>query len=433
MTNYEHWMHYLDKVQPPPLFAKVGFYYMISTALQRRVWIGDEETRVFPNLYVVFTATAGGGKGLVTGPMDSLLKYHLVPDPAGSVKAQLKAVGVETPPELFPAKKDGSTRPEYLFPCAPDSTTKESLGREMAQSVRTHVVMGSDGNVADVYQHNSLHFNLDELQSLLNDESQKTMIFLLSMYMCKEGVRHETIGRGSDYIAKGCLSLIGSITPTDLIKLLKRDVLKNGFVSRAWFVYDTPKPVDDWLFDDRSPAEKQSKQVLLNWLFKLSQVYGKVTVPPDVRGFIRDYIRKVSSGDRTNKDPNLDTYYQRYQLHLQKAIMSVHFARTTDMILTMEDAYGAIELLEAIETPMHKCFLETGRNEVAGVADQLWIRMLKMPDRAMTERQVKAFVFKDIRNKFEFDSMIEGLINQGKLIAGSNPVSGEKMYQAQIV
>jgi hypothetical protein len=29
--------------------------------------------------------------------------------------------------------------------------------------------------------------------------------------------------------------------------------------------------------------------------------------------------------------------------------------------------------------------------------------------------------------------MIEGLINQDKLITGMNPVTGEKMYQAQIV
>jgi hypothetical protein len=198
-------------------------------------------------------------------------------------------------------------------------------------------------------------------------------------------------------------------------------------------VYDTPKPLSSWVFDNRTPAEKQSKQILLNWLYKLGQLYGQVYYPAEVHEFMNDRLRKISSGIRVNPDPRLDTYYQRYQLHMQKALMAVHFSHSLELEVTLEDAEKAVKLLEDIERPMSKCFVDSGRNEVAGVGENLWRKMLKVDGRALTEKQVRAMTFLDIKNEFEFAHMITGLVNQGKLIEGMDPFSKTKMYQAQEV
>ena len=39
MTNIEKWRHFLKDLESPDMFVDWGFYSMIATALQRRVWL----------------------------------------------------------------------------------------------------------------------------------------------------------------------------------------------------------------------------------------------------------------------------------------------------------------------------------------------------------------------------------------------------------
>ena len=75
-SNLERWRYYCSTIISPESYIDWGFYYAISAALQRRVWRGQIDGRpLFNNLYTIFTADPGVGKGLVITEINKLLRY----------------------------------------------------------------------------------------------------------------------------------------------------------------------------------------------------------------------------------------------------------------------------------------------------------------------------------------------------------------------
>ena len=81
LTNFEKWRLYTDGLISPDNFIDFGWYFLISAALQRRVWTGPDHQRLYPNIYVIPVAEPGIGKGLVIKQVAELLKFHKLPDP----------------------------------------------------------------------------------------------------------------------------------------------------------------------------------------------------------------------------------------------------------------------------------------------------------------------------------------------------------------
>lgn len=437
MTNLERWNLYLRDAQPPKLYARVGFYYMIAAALQRRVWVGSNEFALYPNLYVVFVTEGGGGKGLVTSPVVSMLSSHKIMDLAGDAEAQAKASGIKTPFDgsdlLQMPNTTKAMEAQLLFPCAPSSCSKAALVREMAHNA-TRVFIPENGRPGEVYTYQSLHFNLDELTSLIKEGDDETMAFLLEMYTCKPGYRHSVISREQDLIPAGCLSLIAGTTPESVVDLVKRKVLTNGFLSRTWFVYHKSEPRLVWFIPPHDKQQMLARTELEDWLLKLSRVYGELTYSPAAFDAMSRAFESYKDKGVSNNDPILLTYYQRYPIHLQKATMAAHFSRSLTMTLEVEDVQEGIELLRAIEEDMHKSFILGGRNEYLPIAHRIHMMMKNRqgPKKGMmTPREMRICVINNLRSSGEFDTVLE-LLKLLKLIefVGVDITSGEHVYKA---
>src|SRR4030095_1364074 len=107
----EHAYHvYMRDVHSAQIYINWGMYFLISAALQRRVWLSGAETAIFPNLFSVFTGPPGTGKSLVCTTVKNLLGEHV------------RLVG--------DTKLGDRVSQLPVFPIAADSTTFESLVEE---------------------------------------------------------------------------------------------------------------------------------------------------------------------------------------------------------------------------------------------------------------------------------------------------------------
>src|SRR6188768_4309029 len=110
-SNLERWKYYCTTLTSPDSFIEFGFYFMISAALQRRVWRGGDRAPLFPNQYLIFVADPGIGKGQISRQVELMLRHH-------------KYLGKGD--KLLAAKLDENEYP-LLFPTAPNAITYEAL------------------------------------------------------------------------------------------------------------------------------------------------------------------------------------------------------------------------------------------------------------------------------------------------------------------
>src|SRR5579864_3128365 len=80
MTNFDKWQAYTAGVPAPQNFIDWGFYSMIASCLQRRVWCFSDEDKCYPNMYITLVGPPGTGKGLVTKRIVELLRYYKLED-----------------------------------------------------------------------------------------------------------------------------------------------------------------------------------------------------------------------------------------------------------------------------------------------------------------------------------------------------------------
>ena len=109
----------------------------------------------------------------------------------------------------------------------------------------------------------------------------------------------------------------------------------------------------------------------------------------------------------------LDEYYGRKNLHHQKILFAVHFARTTDMVITREDAEAATEHLAKLEKDMHIPFVGMGRNESAKITEDIW-RFIKTSNRT-TKKSIFIRFYQSLKTPDELNRVIDDLMTMERI------------------
>ena len=109
MTNAEKWKFWNRDSFSPDIFIEWSWWMLVSSVLQRRVWYGNDTYPLYPNLYTLFVAPPGIGKGLQLDQIKDFMEFH-----------KLNNVSEE---EVLLAKHLGKIKSNLLFPVASDSTT----------------------------------------------------------------------------------------------------------------------------------------------------------------------------------------------------------------------------------------------------------------------------------------------------------------------
>lgn len=375
MTNFEKWRSITDGFVSPDSYINVGFYYLISASLQRRVWLGPDHMKLYPNQYITLVGPPGVGKGLIIKCDEEFIKYHKLQNPATilnkaidnpaaltqldkeelSLLAQATYKEAKEADEEFVKKKDHFDEP-LVLPVAANATTFEALVRATAKSIRKKSYKEFDKDaqkeVLKNYTHCSLCFCLEEIASLFRKKTDDLVNFLLQAYDCSDEYTYETITRGKDRIRHLCLNFFGGTTPSFMQNTFDDKLLTEGYASRTIYVHESCNRKATLKIPDLNTEQLQCKIDILKHIKSLVNLYGRVTIEKEAEDFLEDWWIK-SQTNRPNTSIKLEAYYARKNIHVQKMALAVHFGESTSMSIGVEPFKKALEFLAPIERRMH--------------------------------------------------------------------------------
>ena len=405
MSLYEDWCLYTKDVQSPQPFVDAAFYFMIGAALQRRVWFGDLDFHaVFPNQYIAFIGPASAGKSLITTPMKDLLEIPAdVKSPENDLAAELLGEDSET-------NRKGARQP--LIYIAPNSTTFEQFTQETSRVAYLHRYVDSE-NRRKAYHHSSLVFILDELTSIFKKNAEQLSDFLLEAYNGGKKYVRKLKHSDTDFCTNMCISLLGNTTLGKFQSLQNQDILSDGFMARTIIVYGIEKRFHLYSIPPLSDDQKAAKVRLQSYIRELNKLYGAVTLNDEAKEYIHHHFELHPNLIHTNKHPMLDEYYGRKNLHHQKILFAIHFARTTDMVITLQDAENATAHLARLEKDMHIPFVGMGRNESAKLTEDI-CRYIKTSNKT-TKKSIFIRFYQSIKTPDELTRVLDDLITMDRI------------------
>lgn len=431
--NLQKWQHYCKDVISPDTFIDAGFYYIISAALQRRVWVNPaDNSPLFPNQYIIMVGDPGIGKGLVIKRVADILKYFKKRDIDTTDEAVEKDVingyaltkqeqideqvvvattdfvssyGFSNKHDQIPIKE-----PPPLFPIAADATTYEALLRAMTKAMNKIMVPKDYMAPSGVYLYKSLAFCLEEISSIFRKNQDSVTKFLLNAFDCGD-YDYETKHQGTDRLRKMCLNFFGGTTPRFMQDGFTNGMIDDGLAARTIFVFEFANRSHKFGISELTPEQRKCKADILNQTKRLARLYGRATYTPEAYEFLRDYFERIlpAQGGRVNKSLKLNSYYVRKNIHVQKMAMAVHFADRTDMVINLEECQEALKILDKLEAKMHYA-LNFGENPLAAVSK----RMLKHLKQVGPETELELLMeFTEDLKQTEFKECLNYLLATG--------------------
>lgn len=382
MTNRELWHLYCRDLFTNRTFVEWGWHMLIGAALERRVFYDNPDHPQYANMYTVLLAPAGVGKGLVLDEIRKMLGWHRIAKNCGNqYGADFNRANSNT--EILKKYKVGqqsdlSPLEETLFQLAADSTTFESLLVEMVAATKTQKVKHYEtGEMIDI-AHGSLTFVLDEFTSVFKQHADELITFLLTSWNCKPYTR-KTKHHGQDDLKNICLNLTGGTTPSEFSKLLKREIVGTGILSRIMLVYTDRNDKSGIRIPAYDKEQLAARAQIRDWLLTIKQAYACVKYEDGVEDYLDQWFR--SSDFVVNRNARLDEYYARKLNHLHKLVMAHHFGEPGfERKVPLATIKYIINMMAANEQNMHLAFMAGGRNELAQVQRQVVNYLRRHPE-----------------------------------------------------
>lgn len=339
MTNYEKWLVYTKNLTSPQSWIDLTWYFVVSAALQRRVWLYSAEMPLFPNQYMLLVGPPGIGKGLVLTPAAELLKHHRY-EKGAMVRT---SIGSEYPP---------------LFPMGADSITFEELIADVANSMRRIPTVDNK-----VYAHCSYCFVLEEMSSLFKHKTSDVIKFLLNAYDCKE-YEYKTKHQGKDLLRRLCFSFIAGAQPDFLKEASESKLFGQGFASRTLFIFESEERFSSFHISHFTEDQLQAKKDLLIWIKQLATLYGGATYSEDTGQWLEHWYNTEFLPARNRAPTKMRDYFARKKVIMLKLAMAIHFSETTSLTIPQDAFQKAIKLLDSLEPKMAAGLSFTGRNQL---------------------------------------------------------------------
>lgn len=412
MTNLEKWRKYTEHFESPNLFVDWGFYSLVSSALQRRVWLGSDpltglptQNSIFLNQFIILIGPPACGKSRIVKNVKAVCEHE---------KNKRAVIEQKTQKVVMLTK---------AITCTPDNITFEGLFEFLAKPDRIDpMILTTEINgekVEAAYAHNSATACLEELGVMFTKNAEDVASVLCQAYDAGNLFRW-TKTQGKDEIINVCVNFLAGTTTDAVRRMMANKVVEEGFSTRVIFVYaDRPR---FYKFSSPTNAEQQQafNEVLEHINYLATKLKGECKLSPEALAFMTEYYesRKLLETERVNHDSKLNGYYGRKKLHWIKLSAVHHFAENRDsMIIELPSVMSALAHLNLTEKEMHLSFRDSGRNEQHEIGNEI-VSHLKNNGETPYKKLFLAF-FKDV-NKQSFDEILTKLEITEEILKTSN-------------
>lgn len=452
LTNFQKWRIYTSGLTSPNSFIDFGWYYLISSALQRRVWIPPSHKPVFPNQFMAYVANPGVGKGLVTSTIMTILKYHRLKDPnesatiingnkTGDIADAIDRTLIESAAAINytmggqyerrgSGNKSHDTERPTILPVAPDASSYEALVTSTAKALRLKRYIEFDPkvqrNITKLYTHSSICFCLEELSSMFRKRAEDVVYFLQQAYDCGDYAK-DTKSQGCDRIQKCCVNIIGGTTPETMRKIFKDGLLNEGYASRTIHIFEGRDRKTQMFIPDLSELQKRAYDDILAHILILTDLYGQVQLEQQTVDWLEDWWHKQQEARLGISDKLMD-YYARKKMHVMKMGMAIHFSESTDMKVPLSAFQRATEMLHSIEDRMHLALVHNAENPLYRAGVKV-VKFLTETNKSCTQNELFAKFYEDLPGpdpKQSIEKILEYNMLMGRII--HNRIEGKELY-----
>ena len=408
--NLDKWNFVLSDLESPQLFIDYTWWWTIGSALQRRVYMGDYKyAPIFPNPFIMFVADSGVGKS-----MSARLS-------GAKILKTFKYIDKQKVANGFPADKCWVD----LISFSADDTTLQSLIQQLNQSTRTFQFQNitPDGlSVTTPVQHASMCILLsEEMTTLFKVGADEVCSFLNQSYDAQDYFK-KTKTQGEDNVKNVCVSFLGCTTPDNVKKLMRANILQQGFTARVWPVYAEGKRHREveLIFNKE---QLDSLIELQKHVAGLTQISGNVTFSSEAREWFKLYYEGDNPKDMTKKSPlekdriNLDKrcddFYGRIKVHIHKMAMLCHFSDFDGtLVIKLPTLQYAIGQLGRIQPQMHLALASTGNNPMFEYYKKIY-EYIKVNE-LVSKTNLKLYFSEDLQD-MELEDVLKFLGETGKV------------------
>lgn len=328
--NYlKNFSRLLEGTEVPERFTLWAGIASLLATLERRVFINQGVFTIYPNFYIILVAASGQKKSTAVNTAARLLK-RLNPKP-NIVSQKI------TPEALIGALK------------------------VMENTLNTRVMEEKSGGIVIA----------DELTTFIDKNTIERGLgaMLTELFDCKD-YEYQTKTRGVELLKDPYFSILGGTTTDSIRDALPRSLLVGGFTSRTIFIYDESisAPVA-WIDYDEELVELEQRMV--NYLQRLMELTGPITVSPEAKKFyIQDYNDRHSAGSfRT--DPLLRSYENRRATHLFRVAIALMVSEAPQLTLELQHIRSAKVILEEAEELMPRVVKLISASETGTAGSQV--------------------------------------------------------------
>ena len=364
----EGFMDWTVCTEPPELYRRWVAVNTIAAALGRRCCYHLGQVVFYPNFYVVLVGPPAARKGT------AMALGRILGDKAG-----------------------------LLY--APSKATVQALVDQM----KTVTDMSTD-ELGTTQFNATVNINAPELTVFLGYNQQDLLSYLCDWFDCPSVFKYKTVGRGEETLNSVWVNLLGATTPSLLRSSLPEETVGGGFASRTIFVYEEDKGrvvvvpgVPNEIREEKEIEEileslKAIEQALVSDLQQMKTLSGRFRTGPGVQDAY--YQFRLESENWDPKNPKLEWYKGRRPGHVVKLSMVYSAARRNDMVITLDDLYDAIGLLEQTEVKMARTFSGVGSNPLSAAQEDMksWMATVQVASiRQIAERYQSDFTMEEIR------------------------------------
>ncbi len=443
LTNYQKWRIFTKGLMSPDSYIDFGFYFLISGALQRRVWCPPSHKPIYANQFITFVAPPGVGKGLVTSSLMEIFKHHRMPDPHNITIVNGTKTGdidrenvVEVDRPLVEAaasinasmagheqRKSGrkDTERPTIIPVAPDASSYAALVQATAHALRLKRYVEYDiklaRNLTKLYTHSSITFCLEEISSMFRKQAEDVVYFLQQAYDCGDYAK-DTKTQGCDRIQKCCVNIIGGTTPETMRKIFRDGLLNEGYASRCIHIFEAKNRVSRVFIPELDDTQKRCRDDILSWILKLTDLYGQIELQQEAVDWLETWWKAQEEG-RAGVSDKLSDYYARKKVHTIKMAIAKHFSEHLHMKIDIACFKWATEMLGSIEPRMHLALVHTAENPLYRVGLKV-IKFLEDKGEPQTFHTLFAKFYEDLPGpdvKVSMEKVLEYNIMMNKIVA----------------